>query len=314
MMTPEIHRELYRLMVLSRLVDRACCELSVHWFPSEGEEAVLVGSFYGLRPDDVIAPHYRGPFIAFYMRGAALDRLLASPLGKATSYTRGRAPAHCGPPHFNIIPWVSGDLGPIISIAAGTALACRYKQSDRVTVHTIGEGTTNRGDFHEALTLAGLWKLPVVYVVQNNQYAISLHISEFMPCKEITDRAAGYGMPGVAVDGNDVAAVFETVQEAVARARQGLGPTLIEARTYRLRGHWAGDPAAYRPPEEVEAWRAQDPVVRCQQALLASGALTPEDDKALWAAAEEEVAEALAKAKAAPDLGTPDAGLNEVYA
>ncbi|MGH2366742.1 MAG: thiamine pyrophosphate-dependent dehydrogenase E1 component subunit alpha, partial [Chloroflexota bacterium] len=202
---------LLRLMILSRVLERACCELNPRWFPAEGEEGAIVGSFYGLRPDDVIAAHYRGPFIAYYMRGADLSRLVAQALGKATGFARGRALGFTGPVDQHIIPWVAGDLGTSLGVATGAALGLQYDGSDRVAVVTFGDGTSNRGDFHEAVNLAAVWKLPIVYVCQHNQYSISLHASQVLACGSIAARAAGYGIPGQSVDGNDVLAVHEAV-------------------------------------------------------------------------------------------------------
>jgi len=306
--------ELLRLMVLSRILERACGELNPRWFPAEGEEATIVGTFYGLEPGDVIAAHYRGPFIAYSMRGAELSRLIGQALGKATGYAKGRAPAFTGPVDRHIIPWVAGDLGTSLGVATGAALGLQYDGSRRVVVCSFGEGTSNRGDFHEALNLAGIWKLPIVYVCQNNQYSISLHASQVLACRSVADRAAGYGMPGVSVDGNDVLAVHQAVQAAVARARAGEGPTLIEARTYRLGGHWAADPATYRPAAEVEAWRARDPIPRFERFLQDHGYLDAAGLAALWEEARREVAAAVAEAQAAPPAGKAELGLDEVFA
>lgn len=313
-LNPEQLVELLRLMVLSRVLERACGELNPRWFPAEGEEATIVGTFFGLEPEDVIAAHYRGPFIAYYLRGAELSRLIGQALGKATGYAKGRAPTFTGPLDRYIIPWVAGDLGTSLGVATGAALGLQYDGSRRVVVCSFGEGTSNRGDFHEALNLAGIWKLPIVYVCQNNQYSISLPASQVLACRSVADRAAGYGMPGVSVDGNDVLAVHQAVQAAVARARDGQGPTLIEARTYRLGGHWAADPATYRPAAEVEAWRARDPIPRFERFLQDCGYLDTAGLAALWGEARREVAAAVADAQAAPPAGTAELGLDEVFA
>ncbi len=313
-LNPEQLIELLRLMVLSRVLERACCDLNPRWFPAEGEEAAIVGTFYGLQPDDVIAAHYRGPFIAYYLRGAALSRLIGQALGKASGYAKGRAPAFTGPVDRHIIPWVAGDLGTSLGVATGAALGLQYEGSHRVVVCSFGEGTSNRGDFHEALNLAAIWKLPIVYVCQNNQYSISLHASQVLACRSVADRAAGYGMPGLSIDGNDVLAVHQAVQAAVGLARRGEGPTLIEARTYRLGGHWAADPATYRPVSEVETWRARDPIPRFERYLQAAGYLDAAALATLWEDARREVAAAVAEAQAAPPAGAAELGLDEVFA
>ncbi len=309
-----LRRELLRLMIVCRVLERTCCELNPRWFPAEGEEAALVGTFYGLRDDDVIAAHYRGPFIAYYMRGAALARLIGQVLGKATGYARGRALGFTGPVERNVLPWVAGDLGTSLGVATGTALAARYDGLDRVTVVSFGDGTSNRGDFHESLNLAAVWKLPIVFVCQNNQYSISLHASQVLTCARIADRAVGYGVPGVAVDGNDVLAVHDAVQQAVDRARAGDGPTLIEACTYRVGGHWASDPGGYRDDDEVAAWRERDPIRVLEQALIENGEANASELGRLWDLAQEEVAQAVAEAQAAPPADPTDLGFGEVFA
>jgi TPP-dependent pyruvate/acetoin dehydrogenase alpha subunit len=312
--TPETRRDLLRLMILSRVIEQTCCDLNPRWFPAEGEEAALVGTFYGLRPDDVMAAHYRGPFIAYYMRGADLARLIGQALGKANGYARGRALGFTGPVELNVVPWVAGDLGTSLGVATGTALAAQYDGSDRVTVLSFGDGTSNRGDFHEALNLAAVWNLPIVFVCQNNQYSISLHASQVLACDGVAARAAGYGVPGIAVDGNDVVAVHLAVQEAVARARAGGGPTLIETCTYRVGGHWASDPGGYRPEEEVSVWRERDPITLLERQLRTAGELDASGATALWQAARDEVAAAVAIAQAAPLADPDDLGADDVFA
>ena len=307
-------RELLRLMVLCRVLEQTCCALNPRWFPAEGEEAAIVGAFHGLRPNDFIAAHYRGPFIAYYMRGAELSRLIGQTLAKANGYARGRALGFTGPIELGCLPWVAGDLGTSLGVATGVATGFQYEQGDRVVVCTFGDGTTNRGDFHEALNLAAVWKLPIVYVCQNNQYSISLHLSQVLASKDIAVRAAAYGMPGIAVDGNDVLAVSAAVAEAVARARQGGGPTLIEAQSYRLAGHWASDPGGYRKESDVAAWRAKDPIDRLENLLLNEGVLTEPERDRIWQNARDEVNRAVEIAQAAPSCEDAGLGLGEVFA
>lgn len=305
---------LVRAMILSRVLESACCQLNPRWFPAEGEEAVIAGAFHGLRAGDVAAPHYRGPFLAYAMRGASLSRLVAQAIGKATGYARGRALGFTGPADHGFVPWVAGDLGTTIGVATGCALGFHYERSDRVVVCTFGDGTTNRGDFHEALNLAAVWKLPIVYVCQHNEYSISLHASEVLPVEAVAVRASAYGMPGVEVDGNDVDAVHVAVREAVAMARAGAGPSLVEARTYRLGGHWASDPGGYRLPAVEDSWRARDPVPRATAAIVRDGLLDADGVAALWDEAREAVAAAVAAAQAAPDPAPEDLGVAEALA
>ena len=305
---------MYRWMVLGRVLDEACCQESAHWFPSQGEEAVPVGAFFGLRPDDVCAPAYRGAPIVYLMRGATVEQVWAAALGKRTSFARGRHFSFTAPIALRILPYIQGDLGPIISQATGTAFAQKYRGSDAVTVVSFGDGTSNRGDFHEAVNIGAAWKLPIVYVIQNNHYAISLPIEKATAAKALVDRALGYGMPGVAIDGNDVLSVHAAVEEAVRRARAGLGPTLIEAETFRMRGHFAADAAAYRNAAEVEEWKDRDPIRRLEEKLVAAGVLSAEAVQTLWCVVRDEVEGAKALAKQHPDILPTDLGLDDMFA
>ena len=236
--------ELYRWLLWSRLFEAECGSRNPRWFPVEGEEATIVGAFCDLRPDDVAAPHYRGPFVVYAMRGAEPWRLAAQALGRADGCSRGRSVPFNGPFGAKIVPWVAGDLGTTLGVATGAGLAFAYEGSDRVCVVTFGDGTANRGDFHENVNLAATWKLPVVYVCQHNGWAISEAAESYLPAP-IVARAAGYGIPGVEVDGNDVEAVRAAVGEAIGRARRGDGPTPVVAHPRRVGGPWAGEPAAY---------------------------------------------------------------------
>ena len=302
-------REVYRWLVVCRALERALAARNPRWFPAEGEEATIVGSFCDLRPDDAAAPHYRGPFVVYLMRGAEMWRLAAQALKKGAGYNKGRSVPFNGPVDCNIVPWVAGDLGTTLGVATGAGLAFQLEGSDRVCVCTFGDGTANRGDFHESVNLAACWKLPVVYVCQHNGWAISQPAADYLPAP-IVARAVGYGLPGVAVDGDDVEAVRTAVGEAVARARRGDGSSLIEARTCRVRGHWAGDPEAYRPATT----RPPDPITRFAARLTEQGEATPADLAAIDTAVAAEVAAAIARAEAEPDAGPADLGLAEVYA
>jgi TPP-dependent pyruvate/acetoin dehydrogenase alpha subunit len=305
---------MHRWMALSRVLDEVCCQESAHWFPAQGEEAVPVGTFYGLRPDDVCAPAYRGAPIVYLMRGARPEHVLAGAMGKRTGFARGRHFNFTAPIELRILPYIAGDLGPIISQATGTAFAQKYRKSDAVSVVSFGDGTSNRGDFHEAINLGAVWRLPVVYVIQNNHYAISLPVEKATAAKALVDRALGYGLPGVAVDGNDVLAVHAAVQEAVQRARAGQGPTLIEATTFRMRGHMAADTAAYRPSAEVEEWTGQDPIHRLETRLEAAGILSEGAARAVWDEARVRVEEARAAARQDPDILPTDLGSDDLFA
>jgi len=310
---PKKALEMHRWMVLSRVLDEACSQEAAYWFAAIGEEAIPVGSFYGLRPGDVCAPAYRGAPIVYVMRGATLDQVWAGALGKRTGFARGRHFSFTAPIELRIIPYIAGDLGPIISQATGTAFAQKYRKSDAVTVVSFGDGTSNRGDFHEAINLGATWRLPVVYIIQNNRYAISTRIDKATAAKRLSDRALGYGIPGVSVDGNDVLAVHGAVQEAVRRARAGLGPTLIEAETFRMGGHVSTDTAAYRLAAEVEEWKDRDPICRLEERLIASRVISDEGVQTVWAAVRTEVEEAKVVAQQQPDILPADLGFDEIF-
>lgn len=304
--------QVYRCLVVARELDRALCIHNPRWFPIEGEEATVVGSFIDLRLDDAAAPHYRDPFVVYLMRGADMWRLAAQVLGKKGAYNKGRSVPFTGPADKNIIPWVAGDLGTTIGTATGAALAFQYEGSDRVCVCTFGDGTANRGDVHEALNLAASWRLPIVYVCQNNGWAISQQVDDFLP-GGVAARAAGYGIPGECVDGNDVEAVRASVGRAVARAREGGGPSLIEARTWRWRGHWAGDDQAYRGGDPMNDPAYEDPLDLYAYRLLESDRLALADLQRVHEDVRGEVAAALEYVESQPDIGIDELGLDEVF-
>jgi TPP-dependent pyruvate/acetoin dehydrogenase alpha subunit len=303
--------ELYRWMVLCRELERALCACNPRWFPVEGEEAVVVGAFCDLRDDDAAAPHYRGPFVVYLMRGAELWRLAAQAFGKSAGYNKGRSVPFNGPFGSGVVPWVAGDLGTSLGTATGAALAFKQEGSDRVCVCSFGDGTANRGDFHENINLAAVWQLPIVYICQNNGWSISQRAATYLPAPVVA-RADGYGIPGVSVDGDDVEAVREAVGEAVSRARRGEGPTLIEALTSRRHGHWAGDKGAYR--RESDAVDREDPIERYASRLLERGEATSDELERLRAIVAEEVAAEVERARREPDAGPPELGVEEVYA
>ena len=301
---------LYGWMALSRELDEVLCATNPRWFPSAGEEAAMVGAFCDLRPDDAIAAHYRDPLVIYMMRGAEMARLVAQVLGKVGGYNKGRSVPFTGPVDLHIVPWVAGDLGTSLGVATGAALAFQQEGSDRICVCTFGDGTANRGDFHENLNLAASWRLPIVYVCQHNGWAISQPATDYLPAP-VADRAAGYAMPGVAVDGNDLNAVRRAMTEAIARAREGKGPSLIEARTWRAKGHWAGDTQDYRAihPETPMA----DPLVRFGDRLIQRGEASAKDLDRLRDGARAAVASTLEAVRALADTGEAELGLNEVH-
>jgi TPP-dependent pyruvate/acetoin dehydrogenase alpha subunit len=304
-------RELFEWMVVARTLGTTLCTLNVRWFPVEGEEAVHVGSFVDLRPDDAAAPHYRDPFVVYLMRGAEMWRLVAQVLGKSVGYNKGRSVAFNGPFHLGVVPWVAGDLGTTIGTATGAALAFKQQRSDRVCVCSFGDGTANRGDFHENINLAAIWRLPIVYVCQNNGWAISQRADGYLPAP-LAERAAGYGIPGLTVDGQDVEAVRDVVADAVERARRGEGPTLVDAITCRVRGHWAGH--ILSDADRIGVVERPDPIEVLGARLVERGVATDAEILQIHQRAASDIAAAVEQARAAADVGDAELGLDDVFA
>lgn len=301
---------LYGWMALARELDDVLCTANPRWFPCAGEEAAMVGAFCDLRPEDAVAPHYRDPFVVYIMRGADSARLVAQVLGKTGGYNKGRSVPFIGPLDLQIVPWVAGDLGTSIGVATGAALAFLHEGSDRVCVCSFGDGTSNRGDFHESVNLAANWRLPIVYVCQNNGWAISQPAKDYLSAS-IARRAVGYSIPGFEVDGNDLEAVRQTMTQAISRAREGKGPTLIEAKTWRAKGHWAGDPQSYRTIDAET--HLIDPLARHADRLVRQGEASTADMDRLRDAARSFVTMTLQTVRAWPDAGVGELGLDEVY-
>ena len=277
-----------------------------------GEEAVAVGACCAVRAQDYATSTHRGHghLIA---KGAGFERAFAEIAGKSTGFCKGKGGT------MHVADLSLGFLGAIsivgggIPIAVGGGLSAQVRRTDQVTLCFFGDGAANNGNFGEGLNIAGIWNLPVIFVCENNQW------NEYTPTGRVTAgpsiaaRAAGYGMPGVVVDGNDAAAVYEAVRDAAVRARAGEGPTLLECVTYRARGHSTGDPARYRDPAEVEAWLAKDPIARMEQRIVAVGLATAEDLAAERTAIEREADAALDAALKAPSPA-PEALAEDIYA
>jgi len=256
-----------------------------------GQEAVAVGACAGLRADDQVTSNHRGHG-HFLAKGGDPKRIMAELFGKATGYAAGRG----GSQHMACYDigflGSNGITGGGIPIATGAALANLMQGSDRVVLCFFGDGASAQGTFHESLNMAGLWRLPVIYLCENNGYAMSTPASQVSAIPDIGERGAAYGMPGIVVDGFSVAAVRESVREAASRARAGDGPTLIEAKTYRFMGHSKGDPCHYRTREEEAANKALCPIVRLGQSLVTTGIAGQSwlDETTAWAAAEVDAA------------------------
>jgi pyruvate dehydrogenase E1 component alpha subunit len=237
----------------------------------------------------------------------------AGMFGRRNGSGKGVGPAsHSGDNSIGLLAG-TGLIGSGIPISTGAALAMKLQKKDSVALHFFGDGASNRGDFHESLNLAGVLKLPIVYVCDNNCYAMTVAAECAMAIKDIAVRAAGYGFPGLVVDGNDVLAVYEATQEAIARARRGEGPTLIECKTYRFLGHSIADPQEYRTVEEVESWKKKDPVKRFENYLKQRGLLDDNKVKEIDRSVSEEIEEAVQFAESSPMPSFEDA-LASVYA
>lgn len=267
---------------------------------SIGQEASATGVTSALRPDDFITSTHRGHGHTIG-KGADLVRMMAELLAKETGYCRGRGGS------MHIADVATGNLGANgivaggIPIATGAALAAQMRGTTQVVACFFGDGATNEGAFHEALNIASIWHLPVVFVCENNKYGMSFSTERSMAVEHVSDRAAAYGMPGVTVDGNDVDAVFAAATEAVERARRGEGPTLIENVTYRWKGHSKSDKNLYRTKDEIEEWKAKDPLVHFESVVLAAGTLTQEQIDQIRNEVREEIRDAVRIANAAPD-------------
>lgn len=295
---------LYR-MYLAKRVPGMSPHLSV------GQEAVAVGVCQALKPQDYLLTTHRGHGHVL-AKGANMNRMLAEILGKECGYCHGRGGTmHIADVGLNIIG-ANGIVGGGLPIAVGVGLSSKYLRKDAVTVCFFGDGATNIGAFHEALNMASLFKLPVVWVCENNKYALSTHVKTSLSAVSIAARAAAYAMPGHAVDGNDVLAVFDRACEAVDRARRGEGPSLIEADTYRWYGHGASDNRSYRTREEEDEWKAKCPVGRFEKWLLAENIITPDEISTLERAVENEVQEAIRFAEESP-LPSPESVTDYVF-
>lgn len=293
-------------MVLTRSFDESMVAL---WkqgrglggtFSQRGHEAISVGAAYALAPDDVVAPMHRD-LGAYLVRGMTPQRIFGNLLGRANGVSNGRdANLHgMGDLALNIIGFIS-HLPHSMPVALGAAMSFLYRGEGRVALTFTGDGSSSAGLFHETLNMAAVWNAPLVVIVENNQYAYSTPLDQQMKSPEIAPRAAAYGMAGVAVDGNDVEAVYAVTTEAVARARRGDGPTLIEAKTMRMLGHAIHDGADYVPKALLEAWAARDPVRNYRTHLLESGVADETELVELSQRAEREIAAALLAAEASP--------------
>ena len=311
---PDLILQLYRGMVRIRKFEEKVYLLflegkvlgTIHQY--QGQEAVAVGVCSALRRDDCITSTHR-PHGHCIAKGVSLDSMMAELFGRATGCCKAKGGSmHMGDVSVGAIPAIAIVAGGV-TLAAGMGLAYKLQHSDRVVACFFGDGAVNEGAFHEGVNLAAIKKLPVVFVCENNFYAASTPM-QLTTLVGIAERAAAYGIPGVVVDGNDVAAVYQATVTAVARARSGEGPTLIECQTYRTVGHSRGDPGAYRPKEEVELWKQKDPIERVRRSLIADGVAAENEIAVIEAEADREIETAVAFAEASPPPQPEDALLH----
>ena len=264
---------------------------------STGQEAISVGACMALRRGDFVFTTHRGqaPQVAM---GMDPKRIMADLYCRATGYNKGKS-YHVTSVEKGVIG-MGGIVGGQFPVAVGLALSFRLRGLKSVSLAFFGEGSCNEGAFHESVNMAAIWKLPVIFLCENNVYAISMRFEEFIPVKNVAVRAKAYGIPGMTVDGNDVMAVYKSIHKAAARARRGLGPSLVEAKTYRLSGHLFDDPGHYRPREEVEEHWSNCPILRLTSLLKEEGILTDEEIEKLEQEVQDEVKEAVDFAKASP--------------
>ncbi len=311
--------ERLRALLLPRVIEEKMLRLIRQgrlskWFSGYGQEAVAVGCALALRPSDYILPLHRNLGV-WTTRGVPLKPLFCQLMGRDGGFTKGRDRTfHFGLPARRIIGMIS-HLGAMLPVGAGLALAARLRRSDAVALAFCGDGATREGDFHEALSLAGVWKLPLIVVVESNGYGLSTPSAEALPVENLSEAAAGYGIRGETVDGNDLEAVIGAVAQAAARARRGEGAGLVEMRTFRMRGHEEASGVKYVPPALLEAWAARDPVEAYVRALLGRGAADEAGVQALREALEAEVEAAAEWALGQPEAeSTLEAELADVYA
>lgn len=303
---------LYRKMLLIRRFEERVKLLflegimpgTIHQY--QGQEAIAVGVCAALNPDDVITSTHR-PHGHAIAKGLSVESLLHELFGKPTGCCRGKGGSmHVGDLDKGMAPAIA-IVGGNVPIATGIALAFKMQKTARVAVSFMGDGAVNEGAFHEAVNMGAIWSLPVVYVIENNLYSASTPIAEMVAIERLADRAAGYGIPGVTVDGNAVLDVYRVAREAVARARSGAGPTLIEAMTYRITGHSRRDPCDYQPAEERRQALEKEPISRFARYLVSQGVAGEDALGGMAKDVEDEMDRAVESARRAPDPRPQDA-------
>ena len=310
--------ELYRFMRLNRVVEERLVNLYRQGkvvgglYRSLGQEATSVGTAYALKKGDIVGPLIRNLGVVLVMGYSPRD-VMTQYMARATSPSGGKdCNLHFGQPERGVISPISM-LGALVPVMAGIALAARMQKKDIVTMTWIGDGGTSTGAFHEGINFAAVQKLPLVVIAENNGWAYSTPVRKQTAARCLADKAAAYGIPGETIDGNDVLAVYDAARRAVDRARSGEGPTLVEAVTYRMKGHAEHDAQAYVPKEELEEWREKDPIARYARTLVESAAASANELAAIDQAIAEEVDREVEHAEKSP-LPQPEFALEGVYA
>ena len=308
-------REMYRIMLLSRRFTERALELAwekrlpVGMHPSAGQEAVGVGACYGLKPGDWVIPSLRTTE-AFWTRGVSVLQMFNAIMGNSGSINSGKESFHhSGYPDLGILAGTAM-VGAQIPESVGVAWAMKMKKTDNVMICFFGDGASGRGDFHEGLNLASLMKVPVVFICENNLYFQTVPASVGQPIENIADRAASYAMPGEIVDGQDVLAVYDATENAIARARAGEGPTLIECKTYRFMSHYPLMMEDSRPADEVARWKKRDPITILGNYLETKGYLDTVTVKEVESTILKELEDAFRQCEATPFADTRKAFTN----
>ena len=313
----KIAEEIYRIMVKIRRFDETIIQLYadgeipgfMHLYI--GEEAIAAGICAALRKSDYITSTHRGHGHCI-AKGGRLDYMMAELFGRKTGYCKGKGGSmHIADLDIGILG-ANGIVGGGIPIAVGAGVGIQYKNDNDVVVCFFGDGATNGGLFHEACNLASAWDLPVIFVCENNQYAQTTPQTEHQKIHDVAERALAYNMKSVIIDGNDVIKVYETSLEAVKKAREGGGPTFIECKTYRWRGHWEGDPQPYRTQDEVEEWKLKCPLIRFRKYLIENKVETKQDLERVDKEIEDELQKAIEFARISP-FPDPREALEDVY-
>jgi TPP-dependent pyruvate/acetoin dehydrogenase alpha subunit len=311
------HRCLYYMSLMREVEDRIERKLYRQGkivggvYVGRGQEAISVGSSILAGPEDVLLPSHRDMAV-FLIRGVPPGRIFAQYMGRMGGFTRGRdGNMHMGDLKLNIVSIISA-MATSVPVSAGAALALRYQGKNGIALCYFGDGATSRGDWHEGLNFASVQKLPVVYICNNNQYAYSTPVGKQMACSHVADRGPAYGIPAEIVDGNDVLAVYECAQRAIAHARSGNGPYLLECKTFRMTGHSAHDAADYVPKNLWDEWGKLDPIIRLEAKMLENGWATQPELDTLHNRIRTEVDEAVAWAEDSP-YPDPATLLDDVY-